>query len=95
MQILLNTDPHIDGSQQMAQHLETVVQEALGRFGEHITRVQAHLSDANGQAVTCLGSHGAAVPASSTSTVPAAAAWRGSCFSSTVAMARLSLPAAP
>ena len=50
MQILLNTDPHIDGSQQMAQHLETVVQEALGRFGGHITRVQAHLSDANGHA---------------------------------------------
>ena len=47
MQILLNTDPHTDGRHEMAQHLETVVHDALDRFGEAITRVEAHLSDAN------------------------------------------------
>jgi ribosome-associated translation inhibitor RaiA len=47
MQILLNTDPHTDGRHEMAQHLETVVHDALDRFGESITRVEAHLSDAN------------------------------------------------
>ena len=47
MQILLNTDPHTDGRHEMAKHLETVVHDALDRFGEAITRVEAHLSDAN------------------------------------------------
>jgi len=47
MQVLLNTDPHTDGRQEMAEHLEAVVRDALGRFGEQITRVEAHLSDAN------------------------------------------------
>jgi hypothetical protein len=48
MQTLLHTDPHTDGSRQMAEHLDTVVQKALGRFGERVMRVEAHLSDANG-----------------------------------------------
>jgi hypothetical protein len=47
MQILLNTDPHTDGRDEMAHHLEAVVHDALDRFGEAITRVEAHLSDAN------------------------------------------------
>ena len=50
MQVLLNTDPHVDGRHQMAEHLETVVKDALGRFGEQITRVEAHLADANSHA---------------------------------------------
>jgi ribosome-associated translation inhibitor RaiA len=49
MQVLLNTDPHVDGRQQMAEHLDTVVKNALGRFGGQITRVEAHLADANSQ----------------------------------------------
>lgn len=47
MQVFLNTDPHVDGRHQMAAHLETVVKDALGRFGPQITRVEAHLADAN------------------------------------------------
>ena len=47
MQVLLNTDPHVDGRHQMAEHLEAVVKDALGRFGQHVTRVEAHLADAN------------------------------------------------
>lgn len=46
MQVLLNTDTHVDGRQAMATHLESVVKEALHRFGDHVTRVEAHLTDA-------------------------------------------------
>ena len=46
MQVLLNTDHHVDGRHQMAEHLASVVKDALGRFGEQITRVEAHLADA-------------------------------------------------
>ncbi|APW46247.1 HPF/RaiA family ribosome-associated protein [Rhodoferax antarcticus] len=47
MQILLNTDTHIDGRQAMSDHLETVVKAALGHYGERITRVEAHVTDVN------------------------------------------------
>ena len=50
MQVLLNTDPHTDGRLEMAEHLEAVMKDALARFGEHVTRVEAHLSDANSHA---------------------------------------------
>ena len=47
MQVLLNTDPHTDGRHEMAEHVEAVVRGALDRFGEQVTRVEVHLSDAN------------------------------------------------
>lgn len=47
MQILLNTDHNVDGRHEMAEHLSSVVKDALGRFGEQITRVEAHLADEN------------------------------------------------
>ncbi len=47
MQVLLNTDPHVDGRHQMAEHLNAVVKDALSRFADHVTRVEAHLADAN------------------------------------------------
>ena len=50
MQVLLNTDPHIDGRQGMSDYLASVVTEVLGHYGERITRVEAHVSDANGAA---------------------------------------------
>lgn len=50
MQVLLNADPHTDGRHKMAEHLETVIKEALDHFSQHITRVEAHLSDANSHA---------------------------------------------
>jgi ribosome-associated translation inhibitor RaiA len=49
MQILLHSDPNTDGSHLMADHLATVVKAAMGRFGERVTRVEAHLSDVHGQ----------------------------------------------
>ena len=50
MQILLHSDPHTDGSQLMAEHLTSIVNDAMGRLGERVTRVEAHLSDVNGPA---------------------------------------------
>lgn len=47
MQVLLNTDPHVDGRKAMADHLDAVVRAALGRFGDHVTRVEAHIADVN------------------------------------------------
>jgi len=49
MQVLLHSDPNTDGSSLMAEHLTSVVNEAMARFGERITRVEAHLSDVNGE----------------------------------------------
>lgn len=50
MQILLHADTHTDGSHLVAEHLKAVVTAAMARFGERITRIEAHLSDANGEA---------------------------------------------
>lgn len=47
MQILLNTDTHIDGRKAMSEHLETVVKDALGHYGDRLTRVEAHVADVN------------------------------------------------
>ncbi len=46
MQVLLNTDTHVDGRHGMAEFLEAEVKEALSRFGDHVTRVEAHVADA-------------------------------------------------
>lgn len=50
MQVLLHTDKNIDGGVRTAEYLETLAQDELHRFGEHITRVEAHLADANSHA---------------------------------------------
>lgn len=50
MQVLLQADPNTDGRHTMQAHLEAVVKDALGRFGERITRVEAHLADAHSAA---------------------------------------------
>jgi ribosome-associated translation inhibitor RaiA len=55
MQILLHSDLNTDGSQPMAEHFTTVVNGALGRFGKRITRVEAHLSDVDGQGKSSAG----------------------------------------
>lgn len=47
MQVLLNTDPHVDGRHSMAEHLTRVVSDALSRFKDQVTRVEAHLADAH------------------------------------------------
>lgn len=56
MQIQVNTDNHIKGSTALTHQVEAVVEGALARFSEWITRVEVHLSDENGGAKTGTGS---------------------------------------
>jgi ribosome-associated translation inhibitor RaiA len=49
MQININTDKSIERHQGLDEHVDTVIQAALARFGEHITRVEVHLSDDHSQ----------------------------------------------
>ncbi|MEO7855187.1 MAG: HPF/RaiA family ribosome-associated protein [Rubrivivax sp.] len=47
MQIQINTDANIEGREALAAWLETELKDKLSRFGDHITRIELHLSDAN------------------------------------------------
>nr|WP_315258815.1 HPF/RaiA family ribosome-associated protein [uncultured Duganella sp.] len=49
MQIQVNTDKTIANHTGLDDHVQTVVTNALHRFGEQITRVEVHLSDNLGQ----------------------------------------------
>jgi ribosomal subunit interface protein len=49
MHIQVNHDNHIDGSRALNDHVEEVLTQSLSRFGSSITRVEAHLSDENGE----------------------------------------------
>ena len=48
MKVILNTDNHIQGNDSLAEHVDGVVENALGRFSNQVMRVEVHLSDANG-----------------------------------------------
>jgi len=45
MQIQVNTDNHTEGSADLTRQVEGVVEGALGRFTDRITRVEVHLTD--------------------------------------------------
>lgn len=47
MQIRINTDHNIEGHEALAARISGVIENALSRFSDHITRVEAHLSDEN------------------------------------------------
>jgi len=47
MQIQVNTDNHTAGSAQLTRRVETVVEDAFGRFGDRLTRVEVHFADEN------------------------------------------------
>ena len=47
MQIQVNTDHNIAGDEALATHVRGVVEGALGRYSDHITRVEIHLTDEN------------------------------------------------
>lgn len=49
MQIQINTGESVEGREALFKHTEAVVKDALGRFSDHVTRVEIHLSDVNGQ----------------------------------------------
>lgn len=48
MQIQINTDHNIQGHESPAASVHATVESALRRFAEHITRVEVHLGDENG-----------------------------------------------
>jgi ribosome-associated translation inhibitor RaiA len=47
MQIQFNSDRNIEGDEAMARFVESVVQGALDRFSEQVTRVEVHVRDEN------------------------------------------------
>lgn len=47
MQIQVNTDKHVDGSEALTAHVQAVVERTLRHLRDHITRVEVHLSDEN------------------------------------------------
>ncbi|WP_296002941.1 HPF/RaiA family ribosome-associated protein [Rugamonas sp.] len=49
MQININTDKTIERHASLDEHVQTVVDAAIHRFAEQITRVEVHLSDNNSQ----------------------------------------------
>jgi hypothetical protein len=48
MQIQLNTDSHIQGNEAMESSVQDIVTQHLERFFPYLTRIEVHLSDANG-----------------------------------------------
>jgi ribosome-associated translation inhibitor RaiA len=48
MQIQINTDHNIEGHEALADQVRGLVETALNRVSDHITRVEVHLSDENG-----------------------------------------------
>jgi len=48
MQIHVNTDSNIEGREKLTTHVRRVVERALNRFSDRITRVEVHLSGQNG-----------------------------------------------
>jgi ribosome-associated translation inhibitor RaiA len=50
MQILINTDNHIDSGPNLKELVESVVQGTLERFGDRVTRVEVRFTDQNSAA---------------------------------------------
>jgi hypothetical protein len=48
MQIQLNTDHRVVGSEALAREVDAAVRGSLGRFAERITRVEVHLTEGDG-----------------------------------------------
>jgi ribosome-associated translation inhibitor RaiA len=48
MQIQVNTDHTIEGHEALADQIRGVVENALSRMSDHITRVEVHLTDESG-----------------------------------------------
>ena len=47
MQVLVNSDHHIVGGEDLTERVQGVVEGRLDRFGGRITRVEVHLNDLN------------------------------------------------
>lgn len=47
MKIQINTNESVEGDDALSREAEGILDNALARFGERITRVEVHLSDVN------------------------------------------------
>jgi ribosome-associated translation inhibitor RaiA len=48
MKIQFNTDKNVTGNEELRSSMIAVISEDLSRFDDHITRLEVHLSDENG-----------------------------------------------
>lgn len=49
MKIQLNTDKNIPGYERLEGYFSSLIEDELSRFSDHITRIEVHLADENGQ----------------------------------------------
>src|SRR5687768_14998973 len=47
MLVQVTTDNHLSGSEKLNAYAETALNDALGRYGDQVTRVGVHLADEN------------------------------------------------
>lgn len=47
MQIQVHTDHNLHGGESLNERVETLLRDAVGRFADQITRIEAHLGDEN------------------------------------------------
>jgi hypothetical protein len=47
MQILANTDKHVDAVPDLVERMRNEILKSLSRFSQRVTRVEVHLSDQN------------------------------------------------
>jgi ribosomal subunit interface protein len=47
MNILVNTDKNIEGSERLRNFITDLLTSSLSRFADHITRIEIHLKDEN------------------------------------------------
>lgn len=48
MQVQVETDNHVEGREALIEHVEGVIRDAVDRYEDHVTHVEAHLGDVNG-----------------------------------------------
>lgn len=49
MEILINTDHNIEGSEEMITYYQTLISDQFKRFSEHLTRIEVKISDENSE----------------------------------------------
>ncbi len=47
MEIKINTNNHVEGSERMKTYFKDVISESLKRFEDKITRIEVHIGDEN------------------------------------------------
>lgn len=48
MEVLINTDHNVEGSEKMITYYKDELQNSFERFSEHLTRIEVKISDENG-----------------------------------------------